>query len=263
MKVVLQDPSMKQYLDLGEEEEEERQIYAGDKMKELADEMSWGEKNMWTEGLVITSAQPTAVEDVENDIERELAFYRQALDAAFEGIQRFESEGLSWKRPDDYLAEMVKSDAHMLKVKEQLVHETQVIEEAEQRRKERENKKYSKQVAAERRKDRAQQKKHAIESVSNLRKSRAQNNFQGDLDLDAVGLGSMKSRRNQNNPGERFSAKAKSSKRKHKDAKYGFGGPKRKLKQNDAYSSAGGDGPKRSKPKQRPGKSRRAAMRRS
>ena len=243
-----------------EEEEEDHGIYAGEAMQEIVDEISWGEKNLWKEGLVIHSRDATSV-DVDNDLERELAFYNQALSAAYQAITKFEAAGVAWRRPDDYLAEMVKSDAHMAKVKEQLIHETKVIEESEQRRKERENKKFAKQVAAERRKDRSQQKKQAIESVASLRKTRAKNNFEGDLDLDeVVGLGTKGRRGNTNKPGDRFSAGNKSVKRRSKDAKFGFGGPKRKQKQNDAYSAAAGD-MKRSKPKQRPGKSRRAQMR--
>jgi len=266
LKIALQDPALKARLVLPDEddqgEEEDEYIYAGDVMREICGDLSWeGKDELWKEGLILTTREKTEVEDVENDLERELAFYNQALDSCFVAISKFEKDNVKWKRPDDYLAEMVKSDGHMAKVKEQLVHEQTVIEEAEQRRKERENKKYSKQVAAERRKERSQEKKKAIESVTNLRKQRAKSNFEGDLDLDTVGLGdkSTKGKR----LGDRFSARAKSTKRQKRDAKYGFGGPKRRQKQNDAYSSAG-EGPKRSKPsgKQRPGKSRRNQMRR-
>ena len=245
-------------------------IYAGETMKELCADITWGNADeQWKEGLVLTSKQRTKVDDVENDLERELAFYNQALQSTFAAITRFEEDGVKWRRPDDYLAEMVKSDGHMAKVKEQLVHEQTVIEEAEQRRKDRESRKYSKQVAAERRKERSQQKKHAIDSVTNLRKQRAKSNFEGDLDLDQVGLGDTKGKGKGNGKrlGERFSATgAKSNKRQKRDAKYGFGGPKRRQKMNDAYSAAATEGPKRTGGpkaggvKKRPGKSRRAAQ---
>lgn len=273
IQVALQDPKVKSRLRLGipseasEEDEEEdveeggaeeNGVYAAEKMTEILKDISWGGKSeMWREGLVLLSKEETEIEDVENDLERELAFYNQAQRAAFEAISKFEKEGMTWRRPDDYLAEMVKTDAHMAKVKEQLVHERTVIEESEHRRKERENKKFSKQVAAERRKERSQQKKHAIESVTNMRKARAKNNFEGDFDLNEAGLGDKKSKGQK--LGDRFSARGKSLKRTKRDAKYGFGGPKRRSKQNDAYSAASGD-PKRSKPKQRPGKSRRQKM---
>lgn len=267
LKVAMQDPALKARLLSSNQDEDgsgdEEYIYAGDAMRDMCGDISWGdEDDLWKEGLILAAREKTEVDDVENDLERELAFYNQALEASFLAISKFDKENVKWRRPDDYLAEMVKSDGHMAKVKEQLVHEQTVIEEAEQRRKDRENKKYSKQVAAERRKERSQQKKKAIESITNLRKQRAKSNFEGDLDLDQVGLGDKKSKGK--GLGERFSARAKSTKRQKRDAKYGFGGPKRRQKQNDAYSSAAGDGPKRqnSAGKQRPGKSRRNQMKR-
>lgn len=266
LNIALQDPELKarlvgsnrEFVDMNDHES----IYDGDAMKDICADIAWGaEDELWKEGLILSSAGKTEVEDVENDLERELAFYNQALEACFVAISKFDAENVKWKRPDDYLAEMVKSDGHMAKVKEQLVHEQSVIEEAEQRRKDRETRKYSKQVAAERRKERSQQKKKAIESVTNLRKQRAKSNFEGDLDLDQVGLGSKISKSKR--LGDRFSARAKSAKRQKRDAKYGFGGPKRKQKQNDAFSSAAGDGPRRSSSggKQRLGKSRRNQIR--
>ena len=248
-------------------------IYAGEVMREICGDLTWGGADaQWREGLVLANKQRIDVEDVENDLERELAFYNQALEASFAAIKRFEDEGIKWRRPDDYLAEMVKSDGHMAKVKEQLVHEQTVIEEAEQRRKDRENRKYSKQVAAERRKERSQQKKQAIDSVTSMRKQRAKSNFEGEFDLDQAGLGDPKLKGKR--LGERFSASgAKSNKRQKRDEKYGFGGPKRRQKMNDSYSAAATDGPARPNraggPKsgagksgassKRPGKSRRAA----
>ena len=41
---------------------------------------------------------------------------------------------MPWRRPADYYAEMVKSDAHMARVKAQLMHEQAQIEAADERR---------------------------------------------------------------------------------------------------------------------------------
>ena len=57
----------------------------------------------------------------------------QALEAAQTAIRRFEAAGISWQRPTDYYAEMVKSDEHMAKVKEQLLYEKTQIEASELR----------------------------------------------------------------------------------------------------------------------------------
>lgn len=57
----------------------------------------------------------------------------QALEAAKAAVSRFKDCGVAWRRPEDYYAEMVKSDEHMLRVKEQLNFETEKIEAAEER----------------------------------------------------------------------------------------------------------------------------------
>ena len=48
-------------------------------------------------------------------------------------VARFSGAGLAWRRPADYYAEMVKSDEHMARVKEQLIYEKQQIETGEAR----------------------------------------------------------------------------------------------------------------------------------
>jgi hypothetical protein len=57
----------------------------------------------------------------------------QALAGAKAGIQRLQEAGVAWLRPHDYYAEMVKSDGHMARIKQQLVYEQKQIEEADER----------------------------------------------------------------------------------------------------------------------------------
>jgi len=63
----------------------------------------------------ITSSQDVAI-DVNDDLNRELAFYKQALEAAQEGRKKLSAEGVPFSRPSDYFAEMIKDDEHMEKV---------------------------------------------------------------------------------------------------------------------------------------------------
>jgi len=233
-----------------EEHDEEQAIYNVDSMHDKLEDIAWTEDQPWAETLAITSDEPTEVADVDDDLERELAFYNQALAAAKSAISKFEEAAIPWSRPTDYYAEMVKSDEHMARVKEQLLYEKNVIETAEQRRREREAKKFGKQVAAEKKKERDHEKKKAITSVSALRKQRERSGFAGDLDMDAElarmdsrggAAGSGRNQKPKTKLGDRFSAHDKSMKRTKRDSKYGFGGKKRLQKQNDAYSAAGGD----------------------
>lgn len=126
-----------------------------------------------------SSASSRQVPNVEDDLARELAFYNQALAAAQAAIGRFESAGVPWLRPPDYYAEMVKSDEHMAKVKEQLMFEQRQIELAEERRKQREQKMYGKQVQAERTREKSADKKGQIDQISKLRKQRVKSVSRG------------------------------------------------------------------------------------
>ncbi|GAX82022.1 hypothetical protein CEUSTIGMA_g9450.t1 [Chlamydomonas eustigma] len=245
--------------ELGEEEEEEEDgnepgpsgrehVYDVEGMHEKLEDICWVSEGAWEETLMITNKDDAFVENVDDDLARELAFYNQALTSTHEAIRRFESAGSPWLRPTDYYAEMVKTDQHMAKVKEQLMFEQKQIELAEERRKQREQKQYSKQVQAERIKEKAQDKKRQIDSISKLRKSREKSGFAGELDYDAEiknldkgrQMGSAKVH-DRNRPGGKNSPQV-NKKRQAKNAKFGFGGSKRIAKQNDAYSSASMDG---------------------
>ncbi len=117
----------------GGEGEKRPAIYNVEAIHDKLEDVAWSEDRPWDETLAVTSSAPTAVVNVDDDLERELAFYNQALEAAKTAIGRFEEAGLTWQRPPDYYAEMVKSDEHMAKVKEQLLFEQKQIEESEKR----------------------------------------------------------------------------------------------------------------------------------
>lgn len=53
-----------------------------------------------------------------NDFRRETMFHRQAQAAVLIAIPKLKEQGVKTKRPDDYFAEMAKSDQHMQKVSE-------------------------------------------------------------------------------------------------------------------------------------------------
>lgn len=57
---------------------------------------------------------------VVNDFQREMLFHRQAQSAVLEGIERLNKLGVPTQRPDDYFAEMAKSDQHMQKIRASL-----------------------------------------------------------------------------------------------------------------------------------------------
>ena len=96
--------------------------------------------------------------------------------------ERFERLGVPHVRPDDYFAEMLKSDKHMTKVKRRIIAEQQGMQQAEERRKQTANKKFGKQVQREVLVARAQKRKREIAEVTNLRKKRKGGHGDGEDD---------------------------------------------------------------------------------
>ncbi|XP_012288254.1 probable rRNA-processing protein EBP2 homolog [Orussus abietinus] len=79
----------------------------------------------------------TTEDPVLNDFRRETMFHRQAQGAVLDGIIRLKKLEIPTTRPDDYFAEMAKTDEHMHKVREKLMKkqiETQRSERVRQLR---------------------------------------------------------------------------------------------------------------------------------
>ena len=104
----------------------------------------------WLETLEITATDPIEADDAEDEKEssRELAFYNQALAAVKSAQARLTKLDVPFLRPDDYFAEMLKTDQHMGKVKARLIRQQEGVFNTEQRRKQQHNKKFGKQVPA-------------------------------------------------------------------------------------------------------------------
>ncbi|KAI0122946.1 eukaryotic rRNA processing protein EBP2-domain-containing protein [Xylariales sp. AK1849] len=192
----------------------------------------------------ITSVEPTAnsIEDIQDDLKRELAFYAQSLDAAKKARALLQSEGVPFSRPNDYFAEMVKDDGHMEKVKERLVEEASAKKASSEARKLRDLKKFGKQVQVAKLQERQKAKRDTLDKIKSLKRKRQESS--GDLgekeaDLFDVGVEDELKKHNSQKPFGRGGRDGGSnSKRQKKDQKYGFGGKKRHAKSGDAVSSA-------------------------
>lgn len=226
-------------------------IYNKDGLLEKLGDMSWPENSKWVDKLTVDIEQEQPV-DVNDDLTRELAFYTQALNGTRMAFEKLQSMGLPFLRPEDYYAEMVKSDSHMEKVKSRLLVEKKNMEEADERRKAREAKKLSKEIQNQKLKDRAKQKKESIESVKKWRKQRQQSGFAGGdkgSELDSAFEDGKPFEKSSNKrpgvaPGDRTGGKAKYAgkgkkpkKREIKDTKFGYGGRKGSKKQNVAETT--------------------------
>ena len=76
---------------------------------------------------------------------------------------------------------MIKSDSHMERIRQRLLNETAGIKKSEDKRKEREGKKFGKQVQVEKLKEREKSKKEMEERLKGLKRSKLCT-FQRDME---------------------------------------------------------------------------------
>lgn len=204
--------------------------------------------------------EPTK-DPVLNDFRRETMFHRQAQGAVIDGIARLKKLGVPTTRPDDYFAEMAKTDNHMQKVREHLMKNQAIAQRSEKVRQLRQQRKVAKQMQVEATLKKHAEKRKMLEEVKKYRKG-----MRKDLDfLDDKKKPQGKQLNRKINPKAQLKAKMKAN-------KYGYGGKKRRSKWNTKSSSADvseykrpqkpgkGRKGKGGKGKQRLGKSRRIHM---
>lgn len=183
----------------------------------------------------------------QHDFKREMLFYRHSQAAVLEAIPRLHRLNVKTKRPEDYFAEMAKSDDHMKKVRENIEHRKNAMEASENARRLRELRKYGKKIQHEVLAKRQKEKKEFMEKVKKFKK--------GKESLDFIEKGANAGGQN----------KKVNQKRQHKNKRFGFGGQKKRDKYNSAQSSADMSSfsrKKHGKPKnnKRPGKSVRIKL---
>ncbi|PWN47025.1 Ebp2-domain-containing protein [Violaceomyces palustris] len=202
----------------------------------------------WIETMRVTydKVVEDEVPDPDNDLQRELAFYKQSLHAVIEGKKLVEAAGVAFSRPADFFAEMVKSDEHMERVRQRLLDESAAIKASEAAKKQRELKKFGKKVQVEKLEERQRKKREMNEKVKNLKRKHAGDdggaNDEDDFDVrleDA--LDDSKPARGGAGGARRGQGKGKDGRAKMprtvRDEKYGFGGKKRRAKSNTAEST--------------------------
>jgi len=195
----------------------------------------------WIERLDITSPEPIQIENVEDDLKRELAFYDQALEATLIGKKNVLATGVPFDRPDDYFAEMIKDDQHMMKVRQRLIDESQKMKRSEEAAKTRMMKKYAKKVQVEKLQARDKAKTAAIEKIKLLRKGKKNLDLNDsedfDISVDKSDKGNKREKNNEKGGNYRQNKPQKSPKAQLKDKKFGYGGKKRGSKENTREST--------------------------
>ncbi|RMZ84714.1 hypothetical protein DV737_g924, partial [Chaetothyriales sp. CBS 132003] len=222
---------------------------------------------------LISTLPPAAdsIPDAMDDLKREAEFYNIARQATLDARAKLKAEGVPFTRPSDYFAEMVKTEGHMDKVKDKVRREAAERKGREEARRQRDARKFGKQVQRVKEEERARAKRDALDKIKDLKRKRKGNlgeNVREDMDGDNdlfekidVEKAGPKDR-----SGRERGEAPPNAKRQKKDAKFGFGGKKKYSKSGDAKSSAdlSGFSMARMKGKAKPkrlGKSRRAAAR--
>mmetsp|Transcript_11707 Transcript_11707/g.17040 ORF Transcript_11707/g.17040 Transcript_11707/m.17040 type:complete len:399 (-) Transcript_11707:57-1253(-) len=179
--------------------------------------------------------------DVHDDLKREVAFYNVALQAVHEARLLCKKNSVPFARPDDFFAEMVKTDDHMAKVKDRLIFETKKMEAFEQRKANKEHKLRAREAHAHRIAEKSKAKKDNLKAVNEWAKNAAASRPSGgmvrdddDFYLDKLNDGNRKRKGWQDKDGSlQFGPNRK---RIAADKKYGFGGKKGRFKQTDRKS---------------------------
>ena len=94
------------------------------------------------------------------------------MEAVEVGRQRVVAAGGKFDRPNDYFAEMVKTDDHMARIRQRMANETVRIKRSEDAARQRALKKYGKQAQAEKLQERAKAKTAELEKLKMIRKGR-------------------------------------------------------------------------------------------
>ena len=119
----------------------------------------------------VVSKEPMDIPDPNDDLARELTFYKVCQAAAVTAQDLLKKEHIPFTRPGDYFAEMVKTDEHMDKIKKKLYDEAAAKKASAEARRQRDLKKFGKQVQVAKLQQRQKEKRETLEKINSLKKS--------------------------------------------------------------------------------------------
>jgi len=181
-----------------------------------------------------------ADDPVHNDYKREMLFYRQAQATVIESLSRLKNMGVPSKRPEDYFAQMMKTDDHMQKIRTKLAQKQEEEERIGKVRKLRELKKFGKQVQVEVQQKRQKEKKDMLDQVKKFRKGQVDKiDFLDDIEAtnDKKGKKNRPQHEQQRFDKNKRADNKHDNKRQFKDKRFGFGGKKKGGKANTKNSA--------------------------
>ncbi|KJP86653.1 hypothetical protein AK88_03660 [Plasmodium fragile] len=140
------------------------------KRKEIMIEVTPSEgNNAWLEKLDLTCSENFYLKKMKlfgQCQERENEFLKITHENVVEGLKKLQDLHISFNRPYDFLADMIKSDVHMERVRQKIVKDHERVEEKEKNKIKRMNKKFNKKSGSAK----VASQMEAIEKKKNLQK---------------------------------------------------------------------------------------------
>jgi rRNA-processing protein EBP2 len=107
---------------------------------------------------------------VKQEIKREIAFYNTARDNVMQGMRFLIQSKVPIARPDDFLAEMLKTDQHMIDIKQRLLKQQTKIKTFEENKTKQENKKLHKALKDFKMRAKHSEKRENMKNIEKLKK---------------------------------------------------------------------------------------------
>ncbi|CRG97296.1 nucleolar preribosomal assembly protein, putative [Plasmodium gallinaceum] len=144
------------------------------KLQEI--ELKSNNPNEWLEKLDITSSEHFYMKNINlfgNCEKREEEFLQIAHKNLIEALKKLQDLNISFNRPYDFLADMIKSDIHMEKVRQKILKDHEKSEIREKNKLKRINKKFNKKCGSLKVKNQKEaiQKKKNLEKIDELKKN--------------------------------------------------------------------------------------------
>jgi len=125
--------------------------------------------------------------EINDDIKREIAFHNVTRQNVQNGMRILIQARVPISRPDDFLAEMLKTDEHMLKVKGRLLKQQNKMQKFEEKRAKQENKKFHKAIKSFTQAKRHQEKRDNMNAIDELKKAvREKQGDVGEKEFDRI-----------------------------------------------------------------------------
>lgn len=213
------------------------------KLQDITYQVPEGAKRVpWVDSMTIDGQQevPKGI-GPKDGVKLESAFVRMAGDAVKEAYRRLKVMKIPCSRPSDFYAEMLRSDQMMFRVRERASEEQRRIKIVEDRKKSQMAKKFAKKARSKKLEARAEEKRQSLQEIKTWqKKTKRDGNNVDDQDLDNI-LDRQNRRGKGEGKGEQGKGKkgkpAKSKKREAFDKKFGYGGKKKRARENDVKST--------------------------